>query len=109
MYIIVAIIVVFIILQAIWNDYWAKKEERQKNELKQEILRVLDLGDISAQLKTYDDVVVVKSQQALHNYSDIKYFKDTGKFDLVKNVTENRKNIHNKLTSFLVKYNFPNQ
>ena len=53
-----------------------RKIENQRRELLNEILKKLDMEDTGACLKEYDDVVVVKSRQALDNYTDLKYFKE---------------------------------
>ncbi len=82
---------------------------RQRNELLTEILRELHLENIDDQLTEYDDQIIVKSRQTLDNYSDLKYFKDTGNFQSVQKEAETRKNINRCLHSFLQGNDFENR
>ena len=75
--------------------------KKQRKELLQRILGALHLENIDTQLSEYDDRMVVKSRQALNNYTDLKYFKDKGNFEDVKLISESRKTIYNTLNSFL--------
>lgn len=74
---------------------------KQRKELLHEILEELQLEGIDTYLKEYDDRVIVKSQQALTNYSDLKYFKDNDVFESVWETSQTRKHIKNCLHSFL--------
>ena len=94
--IIVALIIAFII-------------DSIRKKLIREILKELSLERIEEEVlnpKEYDERVVVKSRQALYNYTDVKFFKDNDSFDRVRVITEVRKSIASRLYSFLQKNDF---
>ena len=79
---------------------------KQRKELLQEILDVLQLNNIDSQLRECDDRVVVKSRQTLSTYSDLKYFKERENFESVRMVSESRKAIYNTIHAFLSGNNY---
>ena len=79
---------------------------RQRRELLQEILDMLQLNNIDLRLREYDDVLIVKSKQTLSTYSDLKYFKERENFESVRMVSESRKAIHNTIHTFLSGNNY---
>ena len=95
--IVFALIVIGLIVGAIIN----KKIQKQRNELLLEILEYLNLSNIDSILKEFDDQITVKSRQALDNYDDIKYIKETGRFDDIKEITDMKANIMRDISSFL--------
>lgn len=72
-----------------------------RTRLLHEVLNSLHLENINKILTKCDDKVVVKSRQALSNYSDLKYFKDNDCFEQVKSISDEKLFIQNKLMSFL--------
>ena len=90
---IVVFVVILLVTKSIVNN--------QRRELLSEILSELHLEKIDTQLKEYDDSIIVKSRQALNNYSDLKYFKDNDVFESVRKKSETRKHIKDCLYSFL--------
>ena len=76
---------------------------RQREKLLGDVLEFLDLRNIGNLLKPYDDQITVKSRQALDNYDDIKYIKESGRFEDVKRVTRAKANIKKSIKSFLKK------
>lgn len=99
----IAAVVIIVIIVAIIVCNVIKKK---KKELLSEVLRFVQLENINALLKVYDDQVVVKSRQALEKYTDVKYFNDKNMFDNVKRISEMRKRIKTKLLSFLKENDF---
>lgn len=75
--------------------------EKQRRELLSEILSSLQLEMIGSQLHEYDDRVIVKSRQALNNYSDVKYFKDNDIFESVREKIEFRRQMKDCLNLFV--------
>lgn len=75
--------------------------KKQRERLLCDILSVLDLQNINNLLKSYDDQITVKSRQALDNYDEIKYLKDTDRYEDVKRITRIKANIRKTITSFL--------
>lgn len=75
--------------------------KKQREELLDEILNNLHLKNIESILKEFDDGVIVKSKQALENYTDLKYLKETGSFDNVRRMSEYRKYVNHCLGTFL--------
>lgn len=73
----------------------------QRDKLHQEIFSTLHLYNVNYILTEYDDRIMVKSRQALDNYSDLKYFKEKNNFEDVKLISESRKKIRNSIMSFL--------
>ncbi len=92
-----------IFLLAVIILFWIRKStiNRQRRELLQEILDVLQLNDIDSQIKKHDETVVVKSRQTLNTYSDLKFFKERENFDRVRMISESRSAIHNTIYTFL--------
>ncbi|MBQ7432709.1 MAG: hypothetical protein IJV50_04505 [Lachnospiraceae bacterium] len=94
---------VFVIVVLVRNCVINKRQmelqreiNKQREELLQEILGVLHLENIDSQLREFDDRVVVKSRQALNNYSDLKYFKEKDNFENVRLISESRKKFANQ-------------
>lgn len=75
--------------------------ERHRRELLNDILSTLNLENIDSLVREIDDSVVVKSRQTLNNYTDIKYLKDKGDIEYIKNISETRKEIQRTLINFL--------
>lgn len=75
--------------------------KKQREGLLSDILGFLDLRNIDNSLKPYDDQIIVKSRQTLDNYDDIKYLKDSDRFDDVKKTIRKKANIRKVITSFL--------
>ena len=75
--------------------------KKQREKLLCDVLRVLDLQNINSELKSYDDQIIVKSRQALDNYDEIKYLKDTDRYEDVKRITRIKSSIRKTITSFL--------
>ena len=73
----------------------------QRRKLLQEILENLAMEDIDLKLREYDDSLIVKSRQALNNYSDLKYFKEKNNFDRVRYISESKKAIRSTIFNFL--------
>ena len=80
--------------------------KKQREVLLNDILGFLDLKNIDNLLKPYDDQITVKSRQALDNYDDIKYLKESDRFEDVKEVTRLKAIIHRSIVSFLNKNDF---
>ena len=66
-----------------------------RTRLLHEVLNSLHLENINKILTKCDDKVVVKSRQALSNYSDLKYFKDNDCFEQVKSISDEKLFIQN--------------
>jgi len=69
-------------------------------------LDYLDLKNFDSLLKAYDDQITVKSRQTLDKYDEIKYIKESGRFNEVKEITNMRADIRHDITSFLEKNEF---
>ena len=79
---------------------------KQRADLLRDVLESLDLRNIGNLLKSYDDQITVKSRQALDNYDDIKYLKESDRFEDVKRVTREKADIRKSIKSFLKKNEF---
>lgn len=75
---------------------------KQREKLLSTILGFLNLENIDNLLKPYDDHIIVKSRQALDNYDDIKYLKESDCVEDVKKMTRMKANIKKTITSFLI-------
>lgn len=73
------------------------------NKLEKEVLQ--NLGFSNWDVITYfDDVITVKSRQALEKYDDIKYFKEhKEKIDVAENVIKKKDAVEDRLRDFLRK------
>ena len=71
------------------------------NEIICEIEGKLGIDNIYSYLNSIDEQIVVKSKQALDNYDDIKYFKETEALDEAKELADIRESIHNAIRLFL--------
>lgn len=78
-----------------------KRAKKKRAELLEEILKHLHLENIDNIIKSFDDNVIVKSRQALENYTDLKYLKDYNCFDNVKRIAEMRIRVNRTITDFL--------
>ena len=99
---------ILILIPTIFIIYYIIKKRIiiQRNELYNEILDYLCISNAKSIPQKYDIMVTVKSQQALNNYDDIKYFKE---HDCLKNVTEiitERKTLKNNIANFLKQNDF---
>jgi len=100
--IVFALIIIGLIIKVIIN----KRIEKQRNELLADVLDYLNLNNIDILLKEYDDQVTVKSGQALDNYDDIKYLKETGNIGSVRNIANKKEGIRRDILSFLKQNDF---
>ena len=80
--------------------------KKKRKTLLYEILGFLDLRNIDNLLKPFDDQIIVKSRQALDNYDDLKYIRESERFEDVKKITAMKANIKKTITSFLGKNEF---
>ena len=97
----VLLVLVLLLVFTIVAVVISEKIKKQRRELLLEIFKALQLDVIDLQMKEYDKEVIVKSRQALANYTDVKFFKDTDSFEDVSRILENRKNIVEKIQVFL--------
>lgn len=102
----VAMVIAVIIIGIIINVIIKEKIKKQRNELLADILNYLNLSNIDSLLKKYDDQINVKSRQALDNYDEIKYLKETGAFERVRNITNMKEEIRRDISSFLEQNEF---
>ena len=79
---------------------------KQRRELLYEILCELHLENSSLFLNEYDDLIYVKSVQALNNYSNYKYLKEIGSFEKIRAKIEEQSGITESLYSFLRDNNY---
>jgi len=73
----------------------------ERKALYDEVSRELNLDQLTSKLKQYDDIITVKSQAALDNYTDVKYLKENDVLEKVAAIVEERKPIYKCLTSFI--------
>lgn len=78
----------------------------QRKKLLNEVLTSLNLTMINKIVSPCDRNIVVKSRQALENYTDLKFFKDYDSFEAVKAKSEARKKVRRQINSFLSKNEF---
>ena len=95
------IVLLAIVIAIIANIIIKNRIKDQRDELFSDILDYLNLGDLDSLLRQYDDEITVKSRQALDNYDDIKYLKETDKFNDVRHITKMKDEIRRDITSFL--------
>lgn len=106
LFIIIGIVIVAVIIFVLVRKNVINKQRR---ELLQEILGILHLDNMDSRLRKYDDRIIVKSRQALNNYSDLKYFKEKDNFESVRLISESRKKIHDTINFFLEGNNYETQ
>ncbi len=101
-------ITLFILMGAGFIVYAVIKHviRKHREELLSDILDYLNLNNIDDLLKPNDDQIIVKSRQALDNYDDIKYLKESGRFEDVKNIVRMKADIKKRITSFLKENDF---
>lgn len=78
-----------------------KQRDNLYQEIIDELLKELELDSLDPYLKEYDDIISVKSRQALEKYDDIKYFKESECLDLAKERSDTRKRIYKCVDYFL--------
>lgn len=103
---VVGTIFVVVVIGFIINTVIKKRTEKQRQELLADILGYLNLRNIDSLLQRCDDQVIVKSAQALDNYDDIKYLKETGSFDRVRVKTKKNEEIRRVISSFLAQNDY---
>ena len=79
--------------------------QEHRSELLNEILCELQSENVDLLLKDFDDKIIVRSAQALRNYSDLKYLRDTNKLEEIKATLEKKSRTAAALYSFLRKNN----
>ena len=106
---IIGVLVVSLLLIGIGAAIYAvikSNKRKQREKLQSDILEYLNLRNIDSLLKPYDDQITVKSRQALDNYDDIKYLKESGRFEDVSKIARAKKIINKSISSFLKKNDF---
>ena len=99
----VVVLAAFIIAIVVTFKMLKLKEEREAllREIKNELQGKLKIYSIDAVLNDVDDRVIVKSRQALDNYTDLKYFKETDKLEFAKEKATTRMRIYKSINYFL--------
>ena len=102
------LMVLLLIIGVAFSAYAVIKrvKRKQREELLTEILEFLNFTYIDDLLRPYDDQVIVKSRQALDNYDDIKYLKESDRFEDVKRVTRLKAIVKTSIISFLKENEF---
>lgn len=96
----IVVTIVWLIANAVVNN--------QREKLLNDILLYLNMKDINSYVKEYDVKVIVKSRQALNNYTDIKYYKENG-LEVAIALSEKRKDIKGMLGAFIENNEFKNK
>lgn len=78
-----------------------KEQDALLNEIKYKLQSTLNIYSIDAALANYDDRVIVKSRQALDNYTDLKYFKEVDALDEAREKATTRMRIYKCINHFL--------